>query len=262
MIVSLVAGVFELLKRPLALLPALVLALVNAAVFLLALEPLYSLLFDLGPGGAFPKGSLLELPYLFVVQFPYEMAAVILLSFFSLLGGNWLFFVYSYMYRKDKPLGTLKAMAGAVKSLKQILALSLFQFALGVVFLALTLVLSIALKPIEAVAAIGLLVWLVLGYYVYMKLMFAPIAMPFEGVKLREALTLSWKFTRGKILWLLLLSFVLSLITYALTSLGGLLSDAIEEEILSFVVLVLVLSLATAYANTVLIKYWLVGQAK
>ena len=262
MIVSLVAGVFELLKRPLAVLPALVLALVNAAVLLFALEPLFGLLFDLGSGGAFPKGGLLELPYLLMVRFPFEMSAVILLSFFSVLGGNWLFFVYSYMYRKDKPLGTLKAMAEAVKSLKQILALSLFQFAVGVVFLTLTLVLSIALKPIEAVAAVGLLVWLVLGYYVYMKLMFAPIAMPFEGVKLREALTRSWKFTRGKILWLILLTFVLSLITYAITNLGGLFSDAIEEEVLSFVVLVLFLSLATAYVNTVLVKYWLVGQTK
>ncbi|HIH16437.1 MAG TPA: hypothetical protein HA252_03465 [Candidatus Diapherotrites archaeon] len=262
LIVSLMAGVFELVKRPTAVLPALVAALFQRGLFLLAWEPLFSLLFELGPGAGMPRGSLLELPFLLLVRFPNEISVAVLLAFFSLAAGNWLVFSYSYLFRKEKPLGTLKAMAAALKDFKQILGLTVFLFALGVVFLAFTLVLALALKPLAEIGAILLLAWLVLGYYAYLKLSFTPIAMPFEGVKLREALKRSWRFTRGKIPALLLLGIVLSLVTSLLSNAGSLASDFVEEETASFLALAFFLALGTAYANIVLVKYWLVGREK
>ncbi len=262
MIVSLIAGVFELVRRPASLLPALVAALVNAGAYFLALEPLYSLLAEIGPGGTLPQAGVLQLPYLLLLRFPFELGVAALLALFSVASAAWLLMAYTYLHRKEKPLGTLRAMAAAAKDAPKILALAGVVLALGFLFGFLALVLGLVLKPVGEAGALFVLVWLLLGYYLYLKLLFAPVALAGEGAKIKDAFKASWKFTRGKIPALLVLTLVLSLAAYLAGNLGNALSGFIEDDVASTLVLAVFVALGSAYANTVLGKCLVIGQAK
>ncbi len=260
MIVSLIAGVFAFVKKPLAVLPALLAGLLQVAALFVVIQPLFGLLLDLSAGGL-PNAGFLELPYVLFLQHPTEIMLVLALALFGTTLQAWLVFVYGNLFG-TKEHGILESVRRSLARLPRAFTYAVFLFALGFLYLLASLLLWQLLKPAMNFSGALFLAWLLLGYYVYLKLLFTPVAMAVEDLKLREGLRASWKFTRGKLLPLFLLTVLLGSVSSLLGATGDLIANGIEDDNAGLFAVLLFLALATAYTQTVLVKYWVVGRAK
>lgn len=252
---SLIYGFATILRKPLWLLPALIVTLVNLTGFYFALPSLMAFLIDGLVLGGIPRGELFEVPILLLLKFKAEIATLLVLLFLSLLTQVWLYFVYSRLV-KDGKAGLKEAFGYAFENKGKILGLAGFFYVVGFLYLFFLAIFAYLSLVFATVGMVLVLLWLLIGLYLGIKLVFYPIAVAYDETKPKKVLEKIWHFTAKHFLMIVLLLLVLSFIYSAIVSVGDGLSDFVPDEMLSVALFGIFVLIASMYVTIVPISFY------
>ena len=118
-------------------------------------------------------------------------------------------------------------------------------------------VLSDMFEGIGIVFFLIFLLWLVLGVYAFVKLAFTPVLMATQRQKLKPALAATWKWSSGKTIKTAVFLAIIGGIAWILNTFFFALGDAAGVDFVEVLILMIGLSISSAYYNIAFIKYFL-----
>jgi hypothetical protein len=257
MIDALVRPVWQILKNPFVLIPAVVIGFILSlfidSLFLSIVEIIYrsTVLQEL------PEVALAELPLYFAAKYFWNIVSVAVLGSVLNTGGVLVFFAYTN-YAKEKK-GITESIFYAVGRFWDAVTLALFALIVIVLYLVLAWVayFLIALTGIGIIAALIMLLFFVLGVYLIIKLYFVPVVMAADELNVREGVAKAWKWSQGRMLSIVVFGAVLALVWSFVTGFGMGIALAFEEFDFFFAAFVVVSSLASAYSALAMANYYL-----
>ncbi|MFH1256383.1 MAG: hypothetical protein V1494_03755 [Candidatus Diapherotrites archaeon] len=252
MIAALIGAAFGLVKKPVVLLAAIILAIINTVVFFLLFEPIAELLYNFFVLGLVPEGNAWELPFRFLQLYFLNSIAILVAMFISLMLFIWLLFVAAAAEKeKDSAIAEANSRLGEIFWLSAFIFIAVFVFlAIGYIFMAIGFSFDLLALP----ALIVFLAWLLVGLYVFVKLSFVAVIAAMEKVKGKEAFIKTWQWSAkrfwGIIVFLLLAGFIFSLIN----ALGDGVAGITGEEISGIVIGLIFAIIANAYVALAMAK--------
>ena len=200
MIGAFVQGVFELAKKPVYLLPALIISLAAFLVIILSAESYMAFFYSAIMLGQVPDAGILELPFYIISSYGQEIAIICASMLISLT--LTLFQLYIYALSMARKEGMVQAIRDGAAKLPEIFGLVVFaalaSFIYGVLGYALFAA-SITFDVIGIALFLLLIAWGLFGAYAFVKLIFVPVFMALEGKKLKAALSESWKWSSQRV---------------------------------------------------------------
>jgi len=260
MIVSLLSGVFALLKKPGVVVPALALSVINLALAWLAWEPLYGFLVDVLIFEEIPLTTqLAAMPYAFAQVYAVPLAWLVLLAAVSLYSQNFLM-VFFARHLQEKEASVKAALGYALSRARAVLGLTVFLAALGISYAFASLLLMGLVLPLPFVGLLVVALWFLAGMVLLVRIVFLPVALAAGNATVRDALKASWAFTRKRVLSVFVLLLVLDLLVLLFNLLGDAVTSMmpfVELEIGLFMVFAAV---GFSYSGLVLARYYLLGK--
>ncbi len=246
--------------------PALLAAVLNLIVMLLALDTFQAAVFGIAILGEVPDAPLIEAPFHFLVNNAAETATMAIAALASLATASLLLFAYSRMLTAKKASlkdGFLFALSrlGAALGLSVFALVTLFLYGVAAFLL---LMASVSFELTGLVAFLALLAWLAFGAYVYTKLVFTPLFISIEGLNVKKALAESWKWSSGRFIPLVIFLFLLWAATGIIVGFGDIvgaavgtaLGGAVDPDLVAFIAFLLGFLAASAYFNIVFTKFF------
>lgn len=259
MLASLLGGFIELGKKPLYIVPALIVMILNFGVLLFSIDNYFQFFYDVFVFGEVAESSLIEMPFFLFTTYGVDLLLIGITMFISLWLGFYLLYVYSSLISGNEK-SFVKGMTQNIGKTTEIFGLTFFVF--FAMFLYATIgyllfVLSDMFEGIGIVFFLIFLLWLVLGVYTYVKLVFTPVLMATESQKLKPALAATWKWSSGKTIKTAIFLAIIGAITGILNTFFSLVGDATGVDFVLVIILLLGLAFSNAYYNIAFIKYFL-----
>ena len=259
---ALVGGFAELFRKPVNLLPALVAMAINFTVLILTIESYFDFFYEVFIFNEVPESSLVNLPFYLFSTYLFEITVMAMGAFISMALGFYLLYVYSAILT-GKETGAIKAMSATLAKLPEIAGLTAFVFVAAILYSVIGFALlaaSITLDGIGIVVFLLWVAWIMAGIYVYLKFSFTPVFMASDKLKLKAALTASWKWSEKKLLPIAVLLIVLSFMTGLINAAATAIAEGSTLEIIAFPALVLGLAFSNAYFSITIIKYFMASK--
>ena len=259
MLASLLGGFIELSKKPLYIVPALIVMILNFGVLLLSIDNYFQFFYDVFVFGEVAESSLIEMPFFLFKTYGVDLILIGITMFISLGLGFYLLYVYSSLINGNEK-NFMKGMTQNIGKATEILGLTFFVFFAMFLYAAigyLLFVLSDMFEGIGIVFNLILLLWLVLGVYAYVKLAFTPVLMATERQKLKPALAATWQWSSGKTIKIAVFLAIIGAITGIINTFFSLVGEATGVDFVAVIILLLGLAFSNAYYNIAFIKYFL-----
>ena len=264
MIDAVLGSLFRVLKRPSLVFPGIFLTLSQVAiwsVFFYANDTLPRFFYELFVLNIFPNAGFFETIFLLVVANPVEF---LVLGFFALLwiaATLWMIFALVLAVEKKEP--PLKSVFGSLNHIGKILGLSVFYgiamllFAVAMLFFIWLFILGGIFGSIGLVATI---LWLLVGVFIYFKLLVLPVEFFLGDEKITVALKKSWDWTDKRLISTIVFAALAMLVSNIIVSAGILVSDIVAIDAVSIFVVFLAMSFGSAYFGIALVAYYSSGQ--
>ncbi|MFH1588427.1 MAG: hypothetical protein ABIA76_03765 [Candidatus Diapherotrites archaeon] len=253
---SLQAGLTELIKRPLLVLLSAFFFVIQFLALWLVLDSFLELfVFFLFPAVDL---SFEFIPFFLLMNYPFELFALLLQLLFSLFLFSWLYNSMAIALIEDIP--SIKAVINSLDLWKKHLGLGIFYFCTALIyFTALFLLLWIASAfDSELLFLFFLILFFALGFFgllIAYKFVFIPVALVREP-NAKKAIQLSWKFTSKQFFTGIALFLIVFMVFYLISGIGYELSLLVEDELISSIVFILLNSVGLTYALLVLIEFF------
>jgi len=253
-------GVRSLVFRPQAYIPALVMAALALAIAFLAMDALAGFSYDALYMGAFPEGSVTEIPLLLLFSYPSELLILGAAAFVSFVLYLFAAFAIAKLVSEEKT-GIGKAIGFALGKLPDAISVAVFAFAIWLIFLAAGIFSILIMRLSEILVFPMLIVFLALlivAAYAMVKLYFLPTVMAIEDIKLKEGIKKTWVWGQKRFVSIVVIVAVLSLIFSAVDNIGILIADTIQDELLAIAVLgIFGPVIGTTFTNLVMARFYL-----
>ena len=262
MIDSIIGAFKTALTKPKLWVPALVVGIVNYAIFLLLFEfgiwdfMLYALFLGLVPQTG---GAVVGLPFEIYAMYSTGVNAIIALAAVVFVTTVFMQFFYGDYVRQ---MAGGKASFGSafsygLSSLKKIFGLFLFFFVITILA---GIVMWLAMLFAASAGIVGDIVIVIVGLlmiYIGLKLLFTVTAIAIDRLTLKEGLKKSWEFSNRFLLRIIVLIIVGGSISYLITSVGVEVADLLGIDIVFIVVFIIFWLFAAAFSNLLLPFYYM-----
>ena len=259
MLASLLGGFIELGKKPIYIVPALIVMILNFGILLLSIDNYFKFFYDVFVFGEVAESPLIEMPFFLFTTYGFDLVLIGITMFISLGLSLYLLYVYSSLINgTEKNIG--KAMSQTIGKLGEIVGLTFFVFFAMFLYGTIGYLLFVLSTMVEGIGIIFLLIfllWILLGIYFYVKLAFTPILMATEREKLKPALAATWKWSSGKTIKIAIFLALIGGIAGILNTFFSTLGDATGVNFLAVLILLIGLGISNAYYNIAFIKYFL-----
>lgn len=261
MLVSFITGFKELYKHPGVFLPGVIAVAINMVLLFLGYDVVFGFLYHIMLPGGLPEGLLLEMPFLVLAHYYWEILATAVFLFLGFCVNIWaVFAIAKYIADEDKGRIVGKAIKYATARIGKIASVAVFAGVLGVIFFAAFLILfwlALVAPILGLVIMVLMLALAILIFYLYVKLLFLAIVMGTTGHNVKNAIPEVWRWSSKRFWELLVLIFALTFISSAVLDIGIEVSNFMPDDNLELVVPAVFSVLAVTYSNVVMAHYYL-----
>ena len=106
------------------------------------------------------------------------------------------------------------------------------------------------------VSLFGVLIWLLIGAFLFFKLMFLPIEFFSKEQKINKAIKNTWSWSGKRLFSIIFFVIIISFIANIILAIGVSISDFIPIEIIAIIVIMFSLAFSTAYFGFALVNYY------
>jgi len=251
---ALAKGFSEISKKPLAIIPALIVLFIIGLIFWLVSDSFVEIIFNTVFLEDIPDSTLAELPFHLFSLYALDFIILGIWALVSALLVTALGFYYAAI---AKGSGITESIGKTIEQAKNItsvfalfLVLAVFFAILFWIFLILgtiNLWLFIVPEIIITIAAV----------FITVKIAFTIPIIEVENTSLKKALEKSWKTTDKKFWLTLAFLIILGIILNIILGIGSMVSDIIPEETIGVIVFAVFASIMLAYAGLTMAFYYL-----
>jgi amino acid transporter len=203
--------------KPMFLLPAIVIGIINGLVLIASQEVLIENLILYLNELLTLRLNFFEIPFHLISVFPMESLTTILLVFIGFMLNFWLLFSYARLAQNyyNKKTGILEAIGYGFKSIGKIFQLNVFFFLISGFFAVIGFILILLSIEIELIGLILLFAFFIFCFYLLAKFWFTPVIMAVENEKLKPALKESWNFSSKHFWGIIFLILIVMVIVFS-----------------------------------------------
>jgi hypothetical protein len=248
-----------LLKRPLYFVPALIIAILNLFFILISIDNYYSFIYDAIILGSIPGNGIMDSLYYMLTVYAVDLFFISLTLFLTGISGIYALFVYASLLGDEKK-SVVSGMIGSLSRIGEISLIVIFFFvACALFFFTGAMFFDMSLSGGIASILGGLLLTLlfILGFYASAKLVFAPVIMALERMKLKQALGKSWAWSGKRFFGIIIFLVLLSIMVSAISGFFFALEETLDSEAIGFVLVLLGTGLSGAFYHVAMLKYYI-----
>lgn len=255
------AGAFvDIARRPMLAVPALLAAIANTAVMLLAVDSFFGLFYDITIAGNVPEAGIVEAIYYVAASHSIEIAVIAAALFINGITSVFLLYTY-YALATEKKAGVAGAMLEKIGKITEIAGVAAFLLVAAGAFSAVSLAIFVAAVSVEGLGFLAPVVMIALAafsIYVFMKLFFTPLFMCSEQEGLKKSLGKCWKWSNKRLFTIAIFFAIVSAIISVLGGIFDMAAVALEGNDIASAVAIIVGLLATnTYFNVAIVKFFL-----
>jgi len=169
-----------------------------------------------------------------------------------------LWMVFSFTNFASNNESPLKSTFSPVKHLGKIIGLSIF---LGIILLLYFFIMGLILwigilYNLELISFAGLIIWILVGVFLFFKLIFLPVEFFSKEQKITKAIKNIWSWNSKHFFSIVVFIIIVSIISNLITTIGISISDLIPIEEISIIIIFLALAFSSGYFSYSLVNYY------